>query len=198
MATTAARTPHDPDQLVDEAGRAVGGIDHNQVRDAFARAAEQATEQAHPEAHQVRERARVTAVNATAARQALTDLENDLATRLRPHGRLAYQRHLDEMLAEAEADLAALTPRLDAARRHVQALTRAPEIRSLPAGRVDAIRDQWASDRHAAQQAARAAALQKAALDQAHQADAQAHRHLHPNHPTPTHGNGPTSPGIGF
>jgi len=190
--------PTDPDQLIEEAGRAVGGIGQAQVRDAFGRGAEHATEQAHPEAHQVREQARVTALNATAAREALTGVEDDLVAKLRPYGRLAYQRDLGDALASVEADLAALTPHLDAATQKVQALIHAPEIRSLPAGRLGTERDQWASDRHAAQEAARAAALQKAAFDQAQQADAQARRRLHPSRPTPTHGQGPTSPGIGF
>ncbi|MGI9156146.1 MAG: hypothetical protein ACR2FG_05850 [Marmoricola sp.] len=157
-------------------------------------AAVHATARAHPEAEHVRAQARVTDQAAKATRLALIEVEDDLAEKLLPCARVAYHHDLPGALAETKADLDTLNPQVDAANQRVRALTHAPEIRALPVGRLDAERDQWSTHRQAAQEAARAAVLQRAALEH----ESQTRRRLHSTHRTPSYGDDRSGPGIGF
>jgi conjugative relaxase-like TrwC/TraI family protein len=187
----------EPDQIRHQLDRTAAGPDEDRVRHAITSYAARYVEQAHPEAPLIRAEKIAAAQAADDAEAALSAFDNDFADQLRPYGRTALCSRPGEVLDEVRGELDAVTRDLDAADQQVRSLTRAPEIRALPLGRLDAARNTWASDRQAAHQAAqqkaRAAARERAAAETALLADSQRRESAVPRSPSPGHG-----PGIGF
>jgi hypothetical protein len=184
----------DADQIAQQIRLQTGGFSPGRVKGTITQVAERTTAQAHPDAETIRAQARAASQATDAADMALREFEGTLAEKLQPYARVAYHPDLAAALAETQADLDALTPQVRAADQRVQALTQAPEIRALPVGRLGAERDRWKTDRQAAQEAARTAALQKAALEH----ENQARRRLDSTHRSPAQGGERRGRGIGF
>ncbi|MFT4008826.1 MAG: MobF family relaxase [Nocardioidaceae bacterium] len=182
----------DPEQV----RRQIGYGERDRLQATITQVAQHATARAHPEAPLLRARLRSAGRVVDDAKAALRADQDDLAARLRPYAPVAYHPDLPELLDQVQADLDRLAPQVRVADQRVHTLTRAPEIRVLPAGRLDAEHDQWAADREAAQEAARVAARLRAAREH----DAAARRRLQAPDPIPTYGPGADrqGPGIGF
>jgi exodeoxyribonuclease V alpha subunit len=121
------------------------------LHDAFQRYARAVAEQAHPQLGQ----ARAAAAHATGRRdQAWTAWQQTRGhydLELSRYGRLAYHPDLDGYLTELQDTIPEVRADADAAKQRVQGLLTEPALRTLPAARIEAERDQWRADRTAAQ-----------------------------------------------
>ncbi len=160
---------HDPAH----ASARLAGIDQGRVREAIAAATADRVAAAHPEAAAVRAAATAAERAAHDAKTALEEFGRDLVEKLRPYRWVAYASNLPDLRDQASSDLDAVCRNLDATQRRVQALLRAPEIRSLPDGQLRVEHDTWASDREVARQAARQAAREAARVKARQQAAAE-------------------------
>ncbi|UDY25043.1 MobF family relaxase [Nocardioides sp. Kera G14] len=173
-------------------------LDESRVRDAIIRYAADAVAAAHPEHDAVAREVHEAEASIKAAEQHRADLAGRYAAALEPHRRLAHVRDPAGLLAETQRDLDTTTRQLGGATEQVQRLTRAPEIRSLPIGHLDAVHEQWQADRTTAQQeqAAEAAARRRAAA-QARTVEEAARRRLVGPDPARASERKP-GPGLGF
>jgi hypothetical protein len=198
LVTVTGKPQGHTDQIYDQIAGLIGWTGDHRVREAITAYVADTIASAHPErdpvvaeVHDVEHALRV-------AEQRRSDLVDQHRVAVAPHGRLAHASDLAGMLARTEADLDALTPQLAAASERVHRLTSAPEIRSMPAGNLDTLRDQWQAERIAHQQEKAAQARRSAALAQARSIEEAARDRLRPQPDPvrrPENGRGP---GIGF
>ena len=198
-------TPHTDDlrhgaehvaAVMDRLGQAPNGEDR--VRQAISSYATDILAAAHREHDTVVAEAEAAEHALRATEQRRTDLRDQQGKELRVHRRLAYAADLPGTLDQTRRDLDTLGQRLATATERVDRLTGSPEVRSLPAGRLEGVRDQWRAGRAEDQQAALAQARRRAAMAQARAAE-EAARRLRTPAPDPLRPSGRDyGPGIGF
>jgi hypothetical protein len=139
--------PHDADQLAHAVNLGRLWLTNPAVREAFDAKIDEQICRAHPDAAQIRGHAAVAEQQAVRAENDRCALDEHVSRQLRPFGRYGLIQHPDVLLAQTRQDLLRVQDQQRALADRIDDMTAEPALRSLPAGDLDTLHNNWQTRR---------------------------------------------------